>query len=128
MRIYLSPEQEEVLVEFLEGLLAGGFPADLALLRQLATEMHNAHQPDAQRPVGKHWHVGFLGRHSELSIAWSTSLVSKRVEAGSSGVIHPWLERLQQLRQEYGVAAGDLWNMDEKGFVLGKGARSRVLV
>ena len=95
-------------MKFLEGLLVGGFPADLALLRQLATKMHNAHQPDAQRPVNKYWHMGFLGRHSELSIAWSISLISKRVEADSSGVIPPWLKRLQQLRQEYGVAARDL--------------------
>ena len=125
---YLSTDEESVLARHVERLLEGGFSASLSLLRKLATEMQNRSCPDNMRPVGNHWHLRFLKRHSGLSSAWSSSLSSKRAHAGSSGVIYPFLTRLKELCQKYGIAPSDMWNMDEKGFILGSGARTKVLV
>ena len=39
-----------------------------------------------------------------------------------------WLEQLQRLREHYGIHPHDIYNMDEKGFVLGKLDRAKVIV
>ena len=38
------------------------------------------------------------------------------------------MERLQSLREEYHVEAGNLYNIDEKGFVLGSGKKTRLVI
>ena len=124
----LSAEKEEGLVRHLGRLADQGWAGSLSLLHQLANGLVQARTEDPKQKVGIRWHLRFLKRHPELSTAWSSSVGSKRAEAGASGVLQPFLERLLSLRERYHVEAGDIYNMDEKGFVLGSGARIKVVV
>ena len=124
----LTEEEENALATHLVRLASHDWPPSLRLLRQIASTLLRRRAGDKSAQVGRNWHLRFLKRHPELSEAWSTSLGSKRAEAGESGHIVPFLECLQALRLKYNVAVDDLWNMDEKGFILGFGERTRLIV
>ena len=122
-RQYLTADEESSLAKHVVKLLGAGFPPLVALVRTIATGIHDRARPQDKRPVCRGWASRFVDRHSELAIAWSKVVKSARISAASPDVLRSWLEHLQELRVEYNVAPGDIYNMDEKGPVLGRGAR-----
>ena len=125
---YLPAAQESALANHVVKLLRGGFAPSVAMVKYLATEIQAGLYPDNKRPVGREWVPRFVGRHSELSLAWSKPIGSKRARAASIEILSAWLKRLEELRIEYDVQPSDIYNMDEKGFILGAADRARVLV
>ena len=125
----MSVEEEEALADTLVRLVTQGSSPSLALLSHMAHSMLKAREGAQEEPMGKHWASRFIKRHSDkLSAAWSSPLPSKRAEAGDPEMIKEFLATLQKVREEYGVGPEDLWNMDEKGYILGSFGRERVLV
>ena len=83
----MSGEEEEALVQALHRLVKQGFPPTLGLLRHMAHSMVEAREQAPVPDIGKNWPCHFVQRHSDvLSNAWFSLLVSKRPEAGGSGV------------------------------------------
>ena len=98
------------------------------MVRYLATEIHDGLDPNSRLPAGRDWVPRFVNRHSELPLAWSKPIGSKRAKAASNEVLSNWLKNFEDLRTEYSVDPKDIYNIDEKGFILGSADRARVLV
>ena len=72
------------------------------------------------------WVTRFLNRNSDqLTSRWATGIDRKRYIADSEYTYHLYFELLHAKIQEYGVAPRHIYNMDEKGFLVGITSKSK---
>ena len=89
------------------------------MVRKLASSV-------AKKQLGKRWADRFLERHAEeLIIKWSHGIDHSRKNADSFINYKLYFELLQQKIEEYEIEPRHMYNMDEKGFLLGVGSRSK---
>ena len=115
----ISPQDEEELVQYIEGLTA----RHLAPTRQM---IKNFAAPVAKREVSESWVTRFISRHKDRLISmWTTAMESTRHKADSGLKYKLYFDLLHAKMAEYGVEAEHTYNMDEKGFAIGVVGRSK---
>jgi hypothetical protein len=73
----------------------------------------------AKKEVGKSWVSQFLNRHKDTLLSkWSTGMDSNRHKADSYEKYKLYFNLLHSKMQEYEVEAENVYNMDEKGFMI----------
>jgi IS5 family transposase len=127
----LLPYQEKALVKWVAQMEATGFPPRLDLFKAVAAELAKKRAEDEGDPklakIGTTWQRGFLDRHPELSAKYATKLDVPRAIASQPGPIRHYFGVLGRLRKQYKFKKENTYNMDEKGFMLGMGARVKVI-
>jgi len=79
--------------------------------------------------VGKTWYKRFLSRHPALSAMYSRSLDNSRALNNDPRIIREYFRILKEVIAEFKIKPENIYNMDEKGFLLGLIQRSvRVVV
>ena len=79
--------------------------------------------------VGKNWYKRFLSRHPALSAMYSRSLDNSRALNNNPRIIREYFQVLKTAIDEFKIKPQNIYNMDEKGFLLGLIQRSvRVIV
>ena len=109
-----------------------GFPPRLDLFKSMADHLAQKHADEDDDPsiaeLGKNWLRGFLNRHPELSTRYSTNFVKQRALASDPEVIASYFQKLEIILRKYKFKPHNMYNMDEKGFLLCISDRGKVIV
>jgi hypothetical protein len=127
----LNPYQEKALVKWVAQMESTGFPPRLDLFKAIAAHLAKQRAEDEGDPklakLGCSWLRGFLNRHPEIAAKYAVSLDIPRELAGQPGPIRRYFELLGRLFKKYRFKRENIYNMDEKGFMLGMGNRAKVI-
>ncbi|KAF7577083.1 hypothetical protein PtrM4_013230 [Pyrenophora tritici-repentis] len=115
----LHPQQEKELVRYVQGLTKRRLPLTKEMVKSYAASI-------AGKGVGDKWVSGFLRRHSNKLISkWQRPMDRKRHKADSGAAIKEYFDLIHGKQQEYRLQNLSIYNMDEKGFAIGTGGRSK---
>ena len=91
--------------------------------------MHLKSKRNANSPLslGKNWISRFLKRHPDLVLKLSTRLERQRAYANDSDVLRDYFSKLGRIIRAHGLRDFQIYNMDEKGFVMGLALWAKVL-
>jgi hypothetical protein len=118
----LTPAQERVLVEWIKRCAARNMGLTTQSIIDAACRI-------AGCECGERWLRGFRERHKdELRGKWARGQEAPRAQSLNHANVDAFFELLRVLFEEYGIDAENLYNMDEKGLLLGLGAHTFVLV
>ena len=76
--------------------------------------------------VGTHWASRFIIRH-QLKTGRSRPADLTRLTSLTFSMIDQLFDTFLTIVERYGILPGDIWNMDEKGFQMGRYGRSIVV-
>lgn len=115
----LDPAEELQLIEHIKQLTRDGLAPTRAMIQNFASSI-------AGNAVSESWVTRFLHRHpNELASHWTTGLDRTRHKADSIPKYESYFNLLSTKMHEYHVQPKDIYNMDEKGFMLGVTGRSK---
>jgi hypothetical protein len=115
----LSPQQELELIQYIKKLTERGLPPTREMIRNFSSEV--AHQQ-----LSESWVTRFINRHEiHLISKWTTAMDRTRHLADSELKYRLYFELLHQKITEYHLEARDIYNIDEKGFLIGLIGRSK---
>lgn len=122
----LSPGEEAALLAWILRLQAWGWPPRVEQVRSMANELLNA--KGDKDPIGKNWPKKFISRHPEIKSVYIAPLDKERAMAQDPIILQGWFDLFLQLKAKFEVDKGDIYNMDEKGFMMGVIAKLRVML
>jgi hypothetical protein len=109
----LSKTQEKELIKYIDGLCERGLPPSRQMIRNFAAEIGG-------REAGKSWVDRFIKRYDiDLISRWTSGMDSSRKRADSAFKYSLYFELLRRKIEQYNVEPRHLYNMDEKGFLIG---------
>ncbi|EDU49320.1 hypothetical protein PtrM4_048750 [Pyrenophora tritici-repentis] len=115
----ISPQQELELVRYIKTLTERGLPPTREMIRNFSSEV--AHQQ-----LSESWVTRFINRHEiYLILKWTSAMDRTRHLADSESKYRLYFELLHRKITEYHLEARDIYNMDEKGFLIGLIGRSK---
>jgi hypothetical protein len=118
-QLKLSLQQELELVRYIEGLTERALPPTREMIRNFSSEV-------ARQQLSESWVTRFINRHGiHLISKWTTAMDRSRHLADSESKYRLYFELLHQKITEYHLEARDIYNMDEKGFLIGLIGRSK---
>jgi len=101
------------------------------MLREMANNLARKRAEQEGDPelaiLGKNWITRFLNRHPQLAAKFSTQIDRQRVLANNPITLRDYYNKLQKLLRKYHFLPENIWNMDEKGFILGFSSRAKVI-
>lgn len=109
----LTIKEESELVAYIEDLTNQHLPPTREIVQNFASAI-------AGKPASESWVTRFLHRHDdELSSRWATHMAAERHAADSEATYKLYFEMLLAKIKEHGVEPEHIYNMDEKGFMIG---------
>jgi hypothetical protein len=115
----LGQQQELELIRYITKLTERGLPPTREMIRNFSSEV--AHQQLSNR-----WVTRFINRHEICLISkWTSAMDCTRHLADSESKYHLYFKLLHQKITQYHLEARDIYNMDEKGFLIGLIGRSK---
>ena len=70
-------------------------------------------------PLGPNWVTRFNGRHPEIKSVMSSRLDKDRWDNITRESMEGWFDLVQKVKEEFRILDSNVYNMDEKGCVLG---------
>ncbi|CCX34403.1 Similar to conserved hypothetical protein [Penicillium marneffei ATCC 18224]; acc. no. XP_002144529 [Pyronema omphalodes CBS 100304] len=120
----LSDEEEKAIVRFCQHVDDLGHPLNLGTLKAFAIAIQ---PPSKCREVRKHWITWFPDRHPELEFRCSQCLDRQRANANDPVLIKDYFQKLRKLIRGHSLHPENIYNMDEKGFLLGQAPKVKVM-
>ena len=118
-RQLLSPLQESELVKYIQGLSDRALPPTRAMIQNYVKTI-------AQWEPSDSWISRFLRRNAaNLTIKYTTGIDRDRCKADSEESYRSYFNLLYAKIDQYSVEPRNIYNMDEKGFLLGVNQRSK---
>ena len=127
IRQRLTPGEEKVLVDYCKQLERWGAPARICQLRQMAEELLKAKE-DNTAPLGKNWPSAFLKRHPDLKSMFTTPQDKNRFLSEDFDIISHFFDLYSETVTEHRIWPEDIYNMDEKGAMMGVIGQQRCIV
>jgi hypothetical protein len=126
-RRLLLPGEERALLERCLFMDDFSIPPDREMIEKLATVILHSRLP-GHPPLGHHWVDRFVKRYpDECKFIHAKQIPADRANADNWEINVDFFEKLKRNIMKYKIEADTLWNMDEKGFILGLGkARKRL--
>jgi hypothetical protein len=121
----LNPAQEQALVKWACFQDDRGIPPRLDLLKDKAQAILQEGKPE--KALGKRWMDRFIRRHPDLQTKFSQRLERQRSVASNPKVLEHHFKLFEKALKEYQIKQSHIWNMDEKGFLLGMAAKVKVV-
>jgi hypothetical protein len=121
----LSPAQEDALVKWALFQDDMGIPPRQELLKEKAEAI--LHITNSDKKIGKHWIERFMKRHKELQMKFTQRLDRQRAAAGNPKIMEKHFSIFKKAVKDYKVKNVNIWNMDEKGFLMGLAAKAKVI-
>jgi hypothetical protein len=113
-RRFLSTQQERSLIDYINELSGRSAAPTPAMVTAFASQL-------AGRAPGHCWVSRFVKRHrSELDSAYLNILDLERHQADSVHSYEAYFNTVNQKIQQYQISEDDIYNMNEKGFLLGR--------
>ena len=122
---HLSPAQEDALVKWALFQDDMGIPPRQELLKEKAEAILHTTNPDIN--IGKHWIERFMKRHKELQMKFTQRLDRQRAAAGNPKIMEKHFSIFKKAVGDYKVIIDNIWNMDEKGFLMGLATKAKVI-
>jgi hypothetical protein len=118
-QVSLHPEHETELIQYIKSLTDRRTPPTRVMVRSFASSL-------VGREVSESWVTRFLNRNQiHLISAWQTGMDRDRHKADSVAKYSLYFDLLHDKMKEYNVLPGQIYNMDEKGFMIGVTGRSK---
>jgi hypothetical protein len=115
----LYPQQEQELLRYIKHLTRQGLPPTRPMIRRFALSI-------ARKELGVHWVDRFVERHQvELILKWTIGIDRSRHQADSIIKYKLYFELLRDKISQYNIEPANIYNIDEKGFMLGILTRSK---
>ena len=115
----LNKYQEKELILYIDGLSARGLPSTRQMIRNFASDI-------AGKQAGRSWVNRFIKRHEiDLVSHWATGIDTQRNRADSAFKYSLYFELMRRKIDQYNVDPRHIYNMDEKGFLIGILARMK---
>jgi hypothetical protein len=109
----LNNQQSKELIKWIKNLTERGLPPSCSMLQNFAKEITGT------KP-GICWPHRFLKMYNEELIScYTTGIDSSRKRADSAYKYALYFELMARKIKEYGIEPRDMYNMDEKGFLIG---------
>ena len=125
----LPPAIEDALAKWAQKMDDHGFPPRLDIFKAMAQELAVQNTEQTGDPIraniGQGWLSSFLNRQPKVSSKFGSNLDRQRALAGSPGPITDFFHKLKKVLKEYNFLPENVYNMDEKGFILGVSNRSK---
>ena len=116
----LTIDEDGALIQLINHYAETGFPLRLQSLRAVVTIVRDTRVPaPPPHQVGKNWVRRFLKRHPEVVTTFPRHLDQDRRFNTDPEVAEKWFELVDHTVRKYGIPTGNMFNMDEKGFMLG---------
>jgi Tc5 transposase DNA-binding domain len=113
----LCPREEESLKDWCIQLARWGWPPRISQLRAMAVELLRA--KGSTESLGVHWQDRFFLRYPELKAKYLNGLDKNRFATQDPIVISVWFKLYKDTIKEYNIQPSDIYNIDEKGFIVG---------
>ena len=78
--------------------------------------------------LGVHWQQQFLSRFPELKTKYINGLDKNRFSAQDPFIISEWFNLFARIKAEFNIDPSDIYNIDEKGFMVGMLQRTKVII
>ena len=114
----LDEAEESALLQFIDRYCKLGFPPRYEMIREKAIKLR-ALRVKESKPIGLHWVNRFLTRYPEYKSRFPRHLEQERHWNTEAKVFEDWFKLYQKTMEEFGIATGDVYNMDEKGHLMG---------
>jgi hypothetical protein len=115
----LSPQQEKELVQYIKEITKQGLPPTRTMIQNFASAV-------ATSLVSTRWISRFIACHkAKLTSKWTVGMDRNRVKADNRGSYCHYFEPLHANIRQYNVEPRHIYNMDEKGFLVGITSRQR---
>jgi hypothetical protein len=115
----LHPQQEQELVRYIECLTSRGLPPTRPMIRRFASDI-------TKKEIGRGWVDRFMQRHQvDLIPRWANGIDRPRYLADSGSKYKLYFDLMVDKITYYNVKPRHIYNMDEKGFMLGILSRSK---
>lgn len=124
-QMLFSLAEEKSMVKWMEALDDKGFPARVNMLRELAQQLLAKRK--SQHELGQHFISRFLNRHPSLSTKFSSQIHRQRALASNPQLIYQYFNKLQKVITKRNIGDGQIYNMDEKGILMGVASRVKVI-
>jgi hypothetical protein len=112
-QLLLNATQEKAFIQYIDELCTRGLPPSREMIRNFASEI-------AGRQAGKSWVDRFIKRNQiDLITRWASGIDVNRKRADSAFKYTLYFELLRRKIDEYKIDACHMYNMDEKGFLIG---------
>ena len=109
----LNTTQASQLIKYIKMLSDRGLPPTHEMVRNFASEI-------AGERVGRNWVYRFLERHhNKIFSKYSTTIDRCRFQADSVAKYTLYFNLLAQKIKQYNIEPRQIYNMDEKGFLIG---------
>jgi len=116
----LTPTDEKAVVRWITILENCGFPPHVEHVRQAAELI-------IRMTVGENWVSRFLNRHPMLATKLTSPLERGRVDAEDPRVVRDHFAKVQRVIIAKNIQQKNMYNMDEKGFLIGLSEKSKVI-
>ena len=123
----LHPAEEIALKQWLIRLQAWGWPARVEQVRFMAQDILKK-KGATTATVGINWTSKYLVRYPELKTKYVPPIDKERALAHDPKIIKGWFELYMKLKTDFNVQNEDIYNMDEKGFMMGVIAKVKVMI
>jgi hypothetical protein len=115
----LNPQQEMELVGYIGDLTRRELPPTREMIQNFASEV-------AQERLSESWVTRFIKRnHDSLITKWSSGMDANRHSADSYSKYKLYFDLLHDKMTQYNVQPHNIYNIDEKGFMIGVLGRSK---
>jgi hypothetical protein len=109
----LHPQQEKELLCYIKRLNRQGLPPMRAMIQNFGSQI-------ARRELGVNWIDCFVQQYPDKLVSkWTTAMDNSRHKADSGKKYSLYFDLLRKKIEYYNVEACHIYNMDEKGFMLG---------
>ena len=128
----LTPGIEKALEQWVDTWGEHGFPPRLDLFKAVAAQLAERRAEEEGNPslaeLGSTWLRGFLNRHPTFSTKFSVTLDRQRALASNPTLIKDYFQKFGKVLKKYVFKPENMYNMDEKGFLLGCNNWAKVIV
>jgi len=122
---------EKALQDWCKQLDDWGFPPWMDLLLAIAKVLAQQWADEEEDPtlagLGKRWVGNFLKCHPELTAKYGTLLDRQQAYASYLPTLQDYFRKLKQLVCKYKFKTENIFNIDEKGFIISRSSRAKVV-
>lgn len=123
----LSIDEEKALEELVLKWAGWGWPVTIEKLNSYCKRFLDARGREST-DIGKNWYKGFLRRHPNLHTIRAIRRDQARCEAASHKQLEDWFGLFHSKYIQHGITPASLYNVDEKGCLMGFGENQTVIV
>ena len=129
----LTEAEERALVRWIKRLDDWGFPPRLDMVKEMARMLVGKKKEGlismegGSIGLGKNWLSRFLDRHKDIASRYSSNLERQRAYANDPKTINDYFRKYNRIRIQHAIEPEDIYNLDEKGFMMGMSAKTKVV-